>query len=352
MATRTISAAGGNWNSNGTWDEGAVPTAADDVVARGDGTSGNVTIAANAVCRSANFTNYVGTLTRNSGISWTIGDGTAGAGNVALTFVAGMTWTDNAPTTAVTFASSSATQQTITSGGKTINRLAFTGAGSWVHTDAAASAANTGSITLSAGTWNTGNQAISTGQIISLGTTARVMTLGSSTVTLSNAGAVFTTGGSNLTINAGTSTLVVSDTSATQKTITTPLTLNNLTVSPGGSGVMAINGGPTFNVFTATGPKTVGFDTTATTTATQWNFNGYGGNGVTLGRSNATNPTATISQAAGAVSATCCTIGRIVATGGARFTNRNGTDNGNNTGWKFLQGILSGIDSELLTGAD
>jgi hypothetical protein len=60
MATRTISNAGGNWNATGTWVEGIVPTASDDIVATA--TSGNLTMNVSASCRSVNFTNYVGTL--------------------------------------------------------------------------------------------------------------------------------------------------------------------------------------------------------------------------------------------------------------------------------------------------
>jgi hypothetical protein len=68
MATRTISAAGGNWNSTGTWDEGAVPGNGDDVIVRADGTSGNVTVTANAAARTINLTAgaYNGTFTLNS----------------------------------------------------------------------------------------------------------------------------------------------------------------------------------------------------------------------------------------------------------------------------------------------
>jgi hypothetical protein len=69
MATRTLSAAGGNWNSNATWDEGAFPVAGDDVVVRADGTSGNLTVTAQAFCQSIDLTagDYNGTFVINSG---------------------------------------------------------------------------------------------------------------------------------------------------------------------------------------------------------------------------------------------------------------------------------------------
>lgn len=111
-ATRTISDAGGNWNATGTWEEGAVPTNADDVVAQGDGSSGNVTITAAAVCKSAVFTNYTGTLTHNAGVTWTI------SGN--LTLVAGMAYTCGSATTSqITLDAAS----NITTGGKVLGTL-------------------------------------------------------------------------------------------------------------------------------------------------------------------------------------------------------------------------------------
>jgi hypothetical protein len=127
MATRTIANGGGNWTTNGTWVEGTAPTAADDVVATG--TSGNVTIDSGAVCRSVNLTNYVGTLTHTAAVTLTVGDATAGASNVAILFVAGMTLTVGASTSLISLVSSSATQQTVTTGGKGMPTVAFDGVG-------------------------------------------------------------------------------------------------------------------------------------------------------------------------------------------------------------------------------
>lgn len=74
MATRTISIAGGNFNTTAAWDEAAVPVAGDTIVARGDGLSGNITVTATAPATGTlglvNFTNYSGLWTVNSAIQF------------------------------------------------------------------------------------------------------------------------------------------------------------------------------------------------------------------------------------------------------------------------------------------
>lgn len=121
MATITAAAGDGNWSSAATWVGGVVPTAADDV--RLASTSGNVTIDAAVSCRSLDCTGYTGTLT-HSAVTLTIGDATAGAGNIALKLVSGMTYTlANGATSAITFASTAAATQTIDLGGKTVGNI-------------------------------------------------------------------------------------------------------------------------------------------------------------------------------------------------------------------------------------
>jgi len=65
MPQRTISAAGGNWNSLATWVEGAVPTTSDFVV--GNASSGNLSVnVSTAVIQYFDFTNYNGNITFTS----------------------------------------------------------------------------------------------------------------------------------------------------------------------------------------------------------------------------------------------------------------------------------------------
>lgn len=140
-ATLYAKAAGGNWSAAGTWsttgsgggDSSGPPTAADNVILESG--SGNVTINSTAVCRSLDTTSgtgsFGGTLTHSSGVTLSIGDATAGAGNVALKLNSGMTYTlGSATTSATTFKTTSATQQTITTAGKTLGNVVINGVGS------------------------------------------------------------------------------------------------------------------------------------------------------------------------------------------------------------------------------
>ena len=89
-----------NWGTaSGVQDNASVPTAADDVFFDGVGTgASNCTISSGSVCRSINCTGYINTLTHTASVILSIGDATAGASNIALKFVAGMTYTINSAT--------------------------------------------------------------------------------------------------------------------------------------------------------------------------------------------------------------------------------------------------------------
>lgn len=194
MATIIASAAGGtrNWSDTATWVGGVVPTASSDVqltVA-----SGNVTIDAGAVCRSLDCTGYTGTLTGTASVNLSIGDGTAGAGNIALKLVAGMGYS---PFHNVLFVSTSATQQSIISGGRTCGNWTVNGAGSSYILGDANTIGPTATATLSAGTLDTGNFACSWGLLAITGATAKTLTLGSSAIAI-------TGNSSNTVLESGT----------------------------------------------------------------------------------------------------------------------------------------------------
>lgn len=145
MANRYWVGGSGNWDASTTthWsatDGGAggasVPTASDDVYLNGNSGAGAVvTITVSiARCRSLICTGFGGTLAHAAGCQVYIGTTTAGPGNVAMLFVAGMTYT--ASTGVIQFVSTSATLQTITTAGKAFNNVIFNGSGAaWIIQD-------------------------------------------------------------------------------------------------------------------------------------------------------------------------------------------------------------------------
>lgn len=122
-----LKSAGGNWSAAGTWsatgaggvDSVGPPLASTDCIA--ELLSGNLTVDTAVVCRSFDTTSgtgtWGGTLFDSGSVSITIGDATAGAGNVALKLNSGITYTaTNA--FGIAFISTSATQQSIDFGSK------------------------------------------------------------------------------------------------------------------------------------------------------------------------------------------------------------------------------------------
>ena len=75
MATRTVSAAGGNFNITSTWVGGVAPVNGDDIVA--NASSGNLTLTSGTInLIGANFTGYTGTLALgNSNMNFNFGPG-------------------------------------------------------------------------------------------------------------------------------------------------------------------------------------------------------------------------------------------------------------------------------------
>lgn len=203
MAIKIAAVTGGNWTAGATWVGDVAPTAADD--AQLNATSGNVTIDSGAVARSLDCTGYVGTLTHNASVSLTLGDATAGVGNMALKLVAGMTYTPGS-NAVMLFQSTSATQQSVTSGGKSLIAMTFNGVGSsYILGDA-----NTTTVQLThqAGTFNTGNFPMTMSLFVIAGGSAKTISLGSSAIAITgNSGTSVNYSGSNCTFTANTSVM-------------------------------------------------------------------------------------------------------------------------------------------------
>lgn len=208
-----------NWGTaSNTQDNASVPSAADDVYFDGVGTgASNCTIDAAATARSVNCTGYVNTITHNASVTLTIGDGTAGAGNIALKLVAGMTYTaSSTQTSAITYASTSATVQDVDYAGKTAGNPTFNGVGgSWKLVGTFVGTTVT-TLTLTNGTLDTNGQTITAGAVASSNSNTRTLTLGASTINVISGGTAWNFASvTNLTLNANTSTINVTGTNGT-----------------------------------------------------------------------------------------------------------------------------------------
>lgn len=236
MATIVAAAGGGNWTTGGTWVGGVAPTAADD--ASLTSSSGNVTIDSGAVCRSLDCDGYTGTLTHTAAVALTIGDGTAGAGNRALRFSSGMTYTlGNATTSSISFISTAVTQQTVDYAGKTVGDQTFNGVGG---TWALASAITTGTgatVTVTNGSFTSSAYAINVGKFSSNNSNTRSVNLNGSAITLTGSGTIW--------VFATTTNLSFSNTGSS---ITITNTSGSLATFASGAGAATY---PTINVQTS-----------------------------------------------------------------------------------------------------
>lgn len=334
MATRTISPAGGKWGETSAWVEGAVPTAADDVVATAE--SGSVTIGAAAVCRSINLANYVGTL-KHEGFTLKIGDATAGASNIALKFPAGMTYTGSNVSSKLEFVSSSATEQTIETGGKSLRFMEFNGTGKW---KLASAVTLLDGIQVTKGTFNSGAQTITTPTFTGSSSNTRTITLDGSTIGLTRTSSTVwnmetTTG---LTFSATGSTIKILDTGASNKTFTGGgLTYGTLYVEGGGAGIINIGlaASNTFQKLEIKAPKTVKFGAGKTQTVSEWNATGSAGNLITI-ESNEAGTKWILKKTTGTVSSDYLSLKDSKAEGGVSFfAGTHSTNVSGNEGWTF-----------------
>lgn len=326
MATKTIADAGGAWTSDATWVEGTKPTTSDNVVATA--TSGPVTIDSGAVCNDATFTGYTNVLTHTAGVNWAISG--------SLTMAAGMTYTLGSATTSLTTFNATATGKTFTSAGKTFGNVTFNGVGGgWTLGDALTS---TGTITHTLGTVVSGNFNIQALIYAASGSSARTLTLGSSTLTLTSTGAGIFTVGTGLVVTAGTYTILL--TGASPSFQGQAKTYNNVRFT--GTGTATVQSANIFNDLTKTGGSLV-LPAAVTTTATTFSLEGKP---AATFKSSSAASAATLSVAAGTVRINHESIQDITATGGATFLAYDSVDVSGNTGITFVKaksGALCGV---------
>lgn len=319
-----IANGGGNWDSGSTWVGLIAPTAADDVTATG--TSGNLTTNGTDVCRSLDFTNYVGTFTHSffPGKTLTIGDGTAGAGNIALKLAAGMTITTS---TGITFASTSSTQQTITTNGKSPDNITVNGAGSSYLLADALTCSSTGlGITVTNGALDTNGKTV-TAASLTCGASGTLTLNGSSVVVGSislASGATFSGASSTITLTGGLNQIV---------NVASGNTLGIIRLDVTAPGFCQFAGSNSFTRLERlnTGAKTVKFTDGTTTTLTGGTsafFSGTSGNLITVTGTSTGGWTLSSS-----VDLSCdyLSISRCTMTGGGKlYCGTHSTDGGNN----------------------
>jgi hypothetical protein len=224
---------------------------------------------------SLDFTGYAGACTFSTGFIY---------GNLLLS--TGMTATGMSPTFSGT------SNQTITSNTKTLGAITVTktGAGVLSLVDDLALTLN---VNTESGTFDAANQNILANAMVSSGTVARTLTMGSGTWTLFGAGGpvwILTTP-TGMTLNANTSTIVFSNTTTTARTFAGGgLTYNNLVIG-GATGIstLTFTGSNTFNTIssTKTVAHTILFTAGTTTTVSDWTVTGTVGNVVTIGSATA-----------------------------------------------------------------
>lgn len=230
--------AGTKWAAtSGAAGGASVPTTADDVFFDANSGANTVTIATgNTGAKSINCTGFTGTLTGTAGID------VAGS----ITLVAGQTYTH---TGTVSFTGTG----TLTTASKVFSAVTLNGSGITVTLG---DALNMGAraLQLLQGTFDTANYNLTCSTIISSGSNARALTLGSATVTLSTS-IDFTTS-ANLTVNAGTSQINL--TSVSGNLLGDGKTFYNVSFTSAVTGTRTITGANTFNNLTLTAPSSAG----------------------------------------------------------------------------------------------
>ena len=262
MATITSAVgAAGNWTAGSAWIGGVAPTAADDAVIPLATTS--ITIDAGAICRSANFNTFTGTLTQGATGTLTIGDGTAGLGNVALNLPAGATYAPNIAST-ISFISTSATQQTISvSSGYSLGNITINSASNGNYAVTANMLVNIASIfTFTKGTLHLDGASDNSGLTHSFGffqsgagSLTRALYLGASNITITSANqancwAILSATG--LTLTSGTSTITIAGANSNFNG-GNGLTYYNLVMNAGGTSATYFGNGNVFNNFSFIG---------------------------------------------------------------------------------------------------
>ena len=139
------------------------------------------------------------------------------------------------------------------------------------------------------GTFNTANFSLTVFSFSTTGTSARTITLGTSTINLTGTGTVWNLGGSGLTVSGASSTINLTSTSATSRTMGLGSGVSYGTINIGGAtGTSTTTIDPTTtNITTLSSTKTVAHTIlfTGSVTIANWTVTGTAGNVVTVNSS-------------------------------------------------------------------
>ncbi len=332
MATRTISNAGGNWNTVGCWVEGAIPLSSDDVVATG--TSGNVTFNSNVVCLTIDLTGYIGSITRQINGARTI----TVSGNTVV-FSSGMTWIDPFGDPLIILTSTGSVS--ITSNGCIGPPLQFNGTGTYTLQD---TYSTTGEIRLTKGTFNTNAKTLNCFLFDTTGSNATTLTITNSTINVDIFGTDILA-----TLNVTGSTIVLKNLYNSSNYIDSDKTFNNVTILGGTGTELDIPSGLilTGNL-TISGPKllVIGFGTTISIGGTI-TLNTSSSSVITF-ESDTPGSQWNISKTSGTQTFNWLNLTDSNATGGATWIANSSIDGGNNTGWTITAPILKKVIGGLL----
>jgi hypothetical protein len=276
MATRywvgggssTSWAATGNTNwaaTSGGAGNASVPGSTDDVFFDASSGAGPAVLAANITIQSMDCTGFTGTLTHNSSVTLTIGGNT-----VVCKLAAGMTYSPQ-DSSVIAFTGVSGTA-TFTPAAQTVGGVTVNAVGGGCTLAGALTTRPASTVTLTAGTFDCGGFAISTGIFSGTGSTTRAITNPPPTITLANANGTilnFATT-TSLTFTASATNVVVSGTSASSRTLNNGnLVWGQLTIPAATTGGAIILGqGGTWSQLNFTAPAIIFFNISTTTTIT------------------------------------------------------------------------------------
>lgn len=328
--------AGTKWATTSGGTGGAsVPTSSDDVFFDANSGSGTVTLGADGNCQDINFTGFTGSFEASSARRINIYGSTILGSGTTYTSYNGSLWFQGNSTA------------TLTTNGKQIGNttsvslVILKGTGSLTLLDSINS--NLITCSFAGGTFDLNDFDVTVSFFRTTTTNTKTLNMGSGTLTFTNFD-IFST--DNLTLNAETSTIKLLVNGPGGRSFDGKgLTYHNFTcakTSTADAGSHTIIGSNTFNSLEVeTIPSIIQFANGTTQTVSNFVADGTSTDGIELKPQSSVSGTQwTISKTSGTIEVEHCTISGSEATGGSLWIAKNSTDDGDNTGWHFVEGFL------------